>query len=118
MKKNLRWSTPGSYPGNPAYADGVIFAANNETLMLEARKEADGTLIWSWTAPSDARSFNSDVLVTNNLIFVSTATTTYAIDRTTHGSVWSYKASGKLAMSANGILYIKGDTTIVAINLK
>jgi hypothetical protein len=32
--------------------------------------------------------------------------------------VWSYQAAGKLALSANGILYIKGTSKIVAINLK
>jgi outer membrane protein assembly factor BamB len=59
----------------------------------------------------------SDVLVTNNLIFASTATKTYAIDRTTHAAVWSYPASGSLAMSANGVLYVKSQHAIVTINL-
>lgn len=118
LKMNVRWWQKGIYIGNSAYADGIIFAANNETLMLEARKETDGTLLWSWMAPSENKKFSSDVLVTNNLVFVSTDTTTYAIDRFTHAEVWNYKASGKLAISANGVLYIKGDTTIMAINLR
>ncbi|WP_158301414.1 outer membrane protein assembly factor BamB family protein [Janthinobacterium sp. BJB426] len=118
IKKSPRWSAKGSYLGNSAYADGIIFAANSETLMLEARKETDGTLLWSWTAPSGNQEFISDVLLTKNLVFISTDTTTYAIDRLTHAQVWSYNASGKLAISANGILYIKGDIAIVAINLK
>jgi hypothetical protein len=29
-----------------------------------------------------------------------------------------YPSAGKLAISANGVLYIKGDSKIVAINLK
>jgi hypothetical protein len=58
------------------------------------------------------------VLVTRNLVFVATASTTYAIDRSTHASVWSYKSGGKLALSANGILYIRSDAAVFAINLK
>ena len=80
--------------------------------------EADGSKQWTWTPPAgDDTKFVGDVLVTNNLVFVSTDASTYAIDRSTHLPVWSYAASGSLALSANGVLYIKGATSIVAINL-
>lgn len=72
----------------------------------------------SWAAPAGEMAFASDVLLTRNLVFVSTASTTNAIDRTSHAAVWSYKAAGRLALSANGILYVKGKSRIVAINLK
>jgi len=118
LNKKVRWSARGSFSGNPAYDAGTLFASNNSPLALEAYSEADGSKQWTWTPPAGSGTFVSDVLVTNNLVFVSTDTTTYAIDRTTHQSVWSYAASGTLAMSANGVLYIKGSTTIVAINLR
>lgn len=116
--KSVRWSATGGFSGNPAYADGYLFAANIATAKLEVRKESDGTIEWSWAAPNKDDMFVSDVLLTKNLVFVSTATTTYAIDRSTHASVWSYQAGGKLALSANGILYVKDKSTIVAIDLK
>lgn len=118
LAQSVRWTSKGAYSGNPAYVDGLLFAANSASGMLEARKESDGTVSWSWMAPSDDRHFVSDVLATKNLVFLSTDSTTYAVDRTSHAAVWSYKAGGKLALSANGILYIKGASTIVAINLK
>jgi hypothetical protein len=118
INKSVRWSASGSFPGNPAYADGYLFAANNATHKLEVRRESDGGIEWSWAPPDTDSGFDSDVLLTRNLVFVSTTTSTYAIDRTTHAKVWSYQAAGKLAMSANGILYIKGASKIVAINLK
>lgn len=118
LAQSVRWTSKGAYSGNPAYVDGLLFAANSASGMLEARKESDGSVNWSWTAPSGDQYFVSDVLVTKNLVFVSTDNTTYAIDRASHAAVWGYKASGKLALSANGILYIKGESTIVAINLK
>lgn len=117
LNNAVRWTSQGDYFGNPAYADGQLFAANNTPQRLEVFRESDGTLAWFWAAPSGESKFVSDVLVTQNLIFVSTSSTTYAIDRTSHAAVWNYKAGGKLAMSANGILYIKGASTIVAINL-
>ena len=56
--------------------------------------------------------------MTSNLVFVSTETGTFAIDRSTHQTVWSHEASGFLALSANAVLYIKTYTSITAINLK
>jgi outer membrane protein assembly factor BamB len=82
------------------------------------RSESDGAVVWSWAPPDTDNGFVSDVLLTRNLVFVSTSTTTYAIDRSTHAAVWNYKASGRLALSANGILYIHGESRITAINLQ
>lgn len=60
----------------------------------------------------------SSVLVTTNLVFVSTANNTYAIDRSTHENVWMHPAGGELSISANGILYIQGVSRLTAINLR
>ena len=118
LKRSVRWSAAGGYSGNPAYADGTVFAASLSSGKLEARSETDGAVVWSWTPPAGEADFTSDVLVTRNLVFVANGRTTYAIDRNTHASVWSYKAGGKLAMSANGVLYIQSASALVAINLK
>jgi hypothetical protein len=121
----VAWSTVGPYGGNPAYAGGVIYATNKTPMRLEARAEADGTLQWSWSAPTSAEtSYVGDVLVTNNLVFLSTNTTIYAIDTTTHQSVWSMPTSGFLALSENGVLLVvesvNSITTgrIYAVNVK
>ena len=116
--QTVRWSVKGAYPGNPGYHGGTLFAVNNLPFQLEARSEADGVLLWSWTPPATDLKFVSDVLVTNNLIFVSTAKTTYAIERTSRTVAWSYPASGPLALSPNGILYIQAGPRVHAINLK
>ena len=41
-----------------------------------------------------------------NLLLVSTAANTYAVDLATHAHVWSYPAGGQLALSAQGIVFI------------
>jgi outer membrane protein assembly factor BamB len=115
--RTVRWVIQGAYSGNPAYAAGTLYAPNNSPFVLEAYDEASGAKVWTWTPPPGNTKFVSDVLVTSNLVFVSTDTTTFAIDRSAHAPVWSYAASGSLALSANGVLYIKGLRSIVAINL-
>lgn len=114
----VRYTVTGAYPGALAYQGGTLFAANNQPLRLEARNEKDGTLAWSWTPPAADLRFTDNVIVTNNLVFAATTTTTYAIDRTTHAVAWSYPAAGSLVLSPNGILYIQAKSRITAINVK
>jgi hypothetical protein len=115
----ITWQLSGDYGYNPAYNAGVLYAANNNPLRLEARRESDGALLWSWTPPQAGDStFDSEVLLTNSMIFVSTNLATYGIDTITHQLVFSYPFPGRLALSQNGILYIQGTGAIVAINVK
>jgi PQQ-like domain len=118
-KGAIAWQVPGDYPSTPAYAAGVLYVANEKPLRLEVRSETDGALLWSWIPPhSGDVKFQSEVLLTKNLVFVSTNLSTYAIDVNTHRTVWSYPQSGRLALSQNGILYIQGSALLTAINLK
>jgi PQQ-like domain len=118
----IAWQIPGNYASTPAYAKGVLYAANDNPLRLEARAEADGSLLWSWAPPTgNDASFRSEVLVTDNLVFVSTTWSVYAIDITSHLTVWSYPSyplGTRLAISASGILYLNGPDFLSAINLK
>jgi hypothetical protein len=125
--KTLAWSSVGPYGGNPAYASGKIYATNKTPMRLEARSEASGALLWSWSPPTSSEtSYVGDVLLTNNLVFLSTNTTIYAIDTTTHQSVWSMPTSGYLALSEYGVLYVvetvsgSASTTgnVYAVNVK
>jgi outer membrane protein assembly factor BamB len=50
---------------------------------------------------------------------VSTASTTYALDLTTHRPMWSYPAGGLLALSNQGILFIaRSNGSLTAIKVK
>lgn len=106
--QTIRWSNPGQYRGNPAYHAGVFYGWNAQPLQLEARAEADGTLLWSWSPPANTtiQGAQNDVLLTDNLVFVSTGTATYAIDLTTHQTVWTLGYGGRLALSNQGVLYL------------
>ena len=113
------WRVKGVYTVTPAYAEGVLYAPNNNPYRVEARSEADAKLLWSWTPPlSGEQSFYGAPVVTKNLLFVSTNLNTYAIDLRSQKVVWSYPAPGHLAISQNGVLYIQNPDALVTINLK
>jgi hypothetical protein len=119
ITQSISWKVGGDYAYNPAYNAGVLYAANNNPVRLEARSESDGSLLWSWTPPQAGDTgFGSEVLLTKSMILVSTNLATYGIDVNTHQLVFSYPFPGRLALSQNGILYIQGIGPIVAINLK
>ena len=113
------WQSAGDYPATPAYNAGVLYAVNNNPMRLEARSETDGSLLWNWVPPASGDvGFKSEVLLTKNLAFVSTNLSTYAVDITTHKTVWSYPVTGNLALSSNGVLYLEGINTLTAVNAK
>jgi hypothetical protein len=70
------------------------------------------------TAEEGEANFKSEVLLTNNMVFVSTNLATYGIDVNTHKTVWSYPQVGRLALSKIGILDIQGTNVLLALNLK
>ncbi|MCR6658199.1 MAG: PQQ-binding-like beta-propeller repeat protein [Asticcacaulis sp.] len=120
--RSIIWRAPGRN-FIVAAANGVIYSTRNIPKVMEALDEKDGSVLWSWPMPASAPSMEPNLLVTDNLLFLSTMDTTYAIDLKTHQQVWSYPAHGSLSLSANYILYIVpqeyGDPNMVtAIKLK
>ena len=103
-KKAVAWRTAGSYLTHPALGNGVVYAAKPK--QLDAISETDGHVAWSWSLPSTDDSFHRNVLVTDNLVFVSSERAVYAIDLKTHQAVWQYPKGGNLAISGGGVLYI------------
>ena len=81
-------------------------------------------MLWLQISAGDlAESHASEILLTNNMVFVCTNLATYGVDRQTHELVWSYPLTGRLALSASGVLYIAGQSSpgpslLTAINVK
>jgi hypothetical protein len=116
---SVAWQVAGAFPSTPAYDTGVLYVANEKPFRLEARAESDGTVLWSWSPPAAAgTAFMSEVLLTSNLIFISTDTSVFAIDRTLHEPVWSYPQPGRFALSRNGVLYLSGDNWLTTFNVR
>ena len=118
-----RWRTFRAYITHPATAKGIVYAGSNTPKSFDAIDETTGQILWSWVPkPSDVR-FHHNVVVTDNLVFVSTNRAVYALDLTTRQPVWSYPVPGKLAISGGGTLYIaegadESTGRLIAIALK
>jgi outer membrane protein assembly factor BamB len=112
VNNSVRWITAKRYGDAPAFKDGVIYATSNSPQSLDAIDESTGQVLWSWVPnPSDTWMLNN-VVVTKNLVFVSTGLGTHAINLATRQSVWSTPVTGSMAISGNGTLYIVEGTGI------
>ena len=113
----VRWELRSSYSGMVSVANGVLYVVNGAS--MEARTVADGALLWSWDVPSSAGNAAPALALTDNLLFVSTETRTYALDLQGRSAVWSYPAGGRLSIGSEGILYIaQANGTLSAVALK
>ena len=87
--------------------------------LVDARAVTDGALLWSWILPPGAGQVVPALALTDNLLFVSTSSHTYALDLQGRAAVWNYPAGGRLSISSQGILYIAQSTgTLSAVALK
>jgi outer membrane protein assembly factor BamB/uncharacterized protein YjdB len=112
--RSVGWQRSGTYHGNVTVANGVLYVFTNR--QVEARRESDGSLLWVWIPPEGEP--RRTMVVTNNLLFVSTDANTYAVDLAAHMQVWSYPAAGHLALSNQGLLLIaqsNGKVTAIAV---
>lgn len=111
----VRWEKSGLFRGAVTTAADVVYVINGG--QLDVRRENDGALLWTWTPP--AGQLQGSTLVTRNLLFATTATTTYAVDLVAHLPVWSYPAAGHLALTPQGVLLIAAaDGTLSAITVR
>lgn len=121
--RNVPWSVAGErISSDIAVSNQLLYVVNGQ--KLEARSTATGAVRWSWQLPEDM-TYNDlypsrcQVVVANNLVFVSAIERTYAVDLSSHQKVWEYPEAGTLAVSDNGVLYIarRDGGKLSAINL-
>lgn len=102
----VRWMSNALYSNYPAVAKGVVYATSNETYTLDALDEKTGRVLWSWKPTEQYFSFIGNVVVTDNMAFVSTSTAVYAIDLQRHRAVWSAPTPGQMSISAGRMLFV------------
>jgi outer membrane protein assembly factor BamB len=110
-KRVIDWQAAGSYAGQLAVRNGVVYAVNGG--VLTALDAVTGSVLW--TANTIA-GLKSPFVVTSSHVIASSASTTYAIDLQTHLSVWSYAKSGALALGDNVLYIASSDGMLTAIN--
>lgn len=111
------WVMSMSSSGTPAFGNGTVYAFGANGTVLEAHDPKTGNLLW--TSQNLGGNSYSSVVVTRNLAFVSSNSSTLAIDLTTHQVVWTYPQGGNLAISSRGVLTILSSVgTLAAVNLR
>jgi outer membrane protein assembly factor BamB len=111
--RTIRWQIESAFQGQPTLAHGTIYAIDGGAVV--ARDEATGALLWSWHPP--AGGLTGTLVATDTHLFASTQSAVHAIDLASRQSVWSYPASGHLALG-NGALYVAGrDGAVTAIQV-
>ncbi len=113
--RRIGWEVSGGFTGPVTVQDGALFVIKSGG--VEARKEADGSLLWSWAPPEG--SVSRAVIATRNVVFASTDSRTYAIDMSSRRHTWSYPSGGHLTVTPDGLLLIVEPTgKITAINIR
>ena len=112
---------------------GTLIVLRQGPLRVEARRQSDGAVLWSYApifgafpgSPGAGNSqFLSDPVLTDNLVFVSTDLGVYAIDRQSGTARWFFGVPGSLAITANGTLLISNPAAsgsgggVTAVNLR
>lgn len=100
----VRWQRTDRFRGTVSVAGGSLYVVNGGA--VDVRSETDGALVWSWQVPAGAGTLGPTLALTDNLLFASTGSRTYAIDLQARTAVWTYPAGGSLSISSQGILYI------------
>lgn len=120
-QQGIKWSRGLNAVNALAVTGGVIAVPLQTSLVMI--DEATGSDLWAWLAPANT-SLVSNVVMTQNLIFVASKDTLFAIDRTSQQTVWSeligtdtpsYSPNYNLAY-CNGTLYASGWSRVLAFS--
>ena len=121
--RQREWTTPRSYDTDPAVANGVVYAASNDGMRVDAIDETNGAVLWSWSPASGQgdSGFLHNVIVTDDVLLVSTDAAVHAVDLATRQSIWRHDQPGRLALSGHFLFIMTGgdasDGRLVALDL-
>lgn len=115
---SILWTTPAEYTTAFAYRKGVIYAARQDARVLSAIDASTGVVLWSAPLPGN-EVITGNVVVTENLAFVSSEATTWAIDLrdSTHPVVWTAPSGGRLAITPGNLLLTTGNNRLTVYRL-
>ena len=127
--RSIAYAITDWFVGQLTLAKGTIYVLNGG--RVEARREADGALLWEWAPPisNPPITLKGPMIATENLLFVGgrepeiylqpSKGITFAIDLQSHEAVWTYPQFGHLALSAQNMLFITTPNGLLAaIRLK
>lgn len=121
--RQREWTTPRTYDTDPAVADGIVYAASNDGMRVDAIDETNGAVLWSWSPASGQGDsvFLHNIIVTDDVLLVSTDAAVHAVDLATRQSIWRHDQPGQLALSGHFLFITTGgdasDGRLVALDL-
>lgn len=124
VESRLReWTTIREYDTGPAVANGVVYAGSDAGMTVDAIDEATGEVLWSWSPATNQgdSGFRHNIIVTDDVLLVSTDVAVHAVDLATRQSIWRYDHPGRLALSGHFLFIMTGadtsDGRLVALDL-
>ncbi len=110
---SINWSNGPGYIGQPVSDGRYVYASQNDGLAaLDAKT---GQLIWRWFA--DNERVQGQMILTKNMILISTDSHVYAISTTQHKPVWSYATSGQLALGMGHLYVVDHDGNLFSFSV-
>lgn len=109
--RTIDWQIQDIFHWQPSVAQGVVYVINAGA--LNARDQVTGALLWSFSLPSVM--LQGPFIVSKSHIFITSASTTYAVNINTQQVTWSYPKSGALAYDNNALYIASADGMLTAI---
>jgi outer membrane protein assembly factor BamB len=117
VTRAVRWQRIDKFRGTVSVGGSALYVVNGD--RVEARSETDGALLWNWQVPARGGTLGGTLALTDNLLFASTESRTYALDLQGRTAVWSYPAGGRPSIGSQGILYIaQANGTLSAVAMQ
>jgi len=113
------WRTGYSYVGDPAVRADRLYGIRSSSTIVDLIDTSTGLVAASINVGGND-NLNSNVIVSDSHLFVSSATTTFAVDLTKSNFpvVWKTTFGGSLAVTPEGYLIISTTTGLHAVKLK
>ena len=121
--KTILWRSARKYLVQPAFDGTYLYLAGNSPATLDALNPSTGQVEWSWTLPEEWSDdeFHRNIVVTDNVLFVSTDRQTIGIDLQSREVVFTHSKPGLVSISDDRMLFIAtgqpvGDGGLVAFS--
>lgn len=113
------WRTSYSYTGQPAVHGGRVYAVRSSSTIVDMIDVSTGLVAGSIDVGGTG-NLVSNVVISDSHLFVSSPTTTFAVDlsKSNFPVVWKTSFGGDLAITPDGYLIISTATGLHAVKLK
>lgn len=122
--KQVKWIADNDI-AQPVLAGNDIFAfgygptddSNMDQMLLQALDADTGKVKWTWQASKQDSYTRSDLVATDDVVFIPFKNSTIAVSRNTHQVAWQTDVTGSLALSGNSLIISRTNELTRSIEL-